>query len=97
MGQHCLPIYLNAVESCSWSCLFHCLQIGDLALRLETLQALSAADFLKVLEALLIVSGPCLGHSASIRDAVIDILAAARAPGVLQTEAQQVVDAALGG
>ena len=53
------------------------------------LQALSAADFLKILEATLIVSAPCLGHAASIKAAVLDILAAARAPTALLAEATQ--------
>ena len=56
---------------------------------LLSLQALSAADFLKILEAILIVSAPCLGHAASIKDAVSDILAAARAPTALLAEAAQ--------
>ena len=58
-------------------------------LRLLSLQALSAADFLKILEAILIVSAPCLGHAASIKNAVSDILAAARAPTALLAEAAQ--------
>ena len=52
-------------------------------------QALSASDFLKVLEAILIVSAPCLGHAASIKASVLDILAASRAPRTLQTDAAQ--------
>ena len=50
---------------------------------------MSATDFLKVLEAILIVSAPCLGHAASIKASVLDILAASRAPRTLQAEAAQ--------
>ena len=53
------------------------------------MQALSASDFLKVLEAMLIVSAPCLGHAASIKASVLDILAAFRAPRTLQADAAQ--------
>lgn len=41
------------------------------------------------MEAVLIVSAPCLGHAASIKDAVLDILAAAKAPRALLAEAAQ--------
>jgi len=50
---------------------------------------MSAADFLKILEAILIVSAPCLGHAASVKGAILDILTAARAPRALISEATQ--------
>ena len=50
-------------------------------------QSLRPADFVRLLEAVLVVTGACLGHAAQVRDLVLDILGGARAPRALQAEA----------
>jgi hypothetical protein len=52
-------------------------------------QVLAPADFVRLLEAVLIVSGPCLGHAARIRELVLDILGGAKAPRSLLNEVAQ--------
>ncbi|BDA47885.1 probable vacuolar protein sorting-associated protein 54 [Coccomyxa sp. Obi] len=55
----------------------------------DRLQVMGPSDFVRLLEAVLIVSGRCLGHAARVRDLVLDFLVAAKAPRALQTEAAQ--------
>lgn len=50
-------------------------------------QVMGPADFVRLLEAVLIVSGRCLGHAARVRDLMLDFLGSTKAPRMLQTEA----------
>ncbi len=52
-------------------------------------QVMGPSDFVRLLEAVLIVSGRCLGHAARVRDLVLDFLVAAKGSRALQTEAAQ--------
>lgn len=52
-------------------------------------QVMGPADFVRLLEAVLIVSGRCLGHAARVRDLVLDFLGGTKAPRALQSEAAQ--------
>lgn len=53
------------------------------------MQVMGPSDFVRLLEAVLIVSGRCLGHTARVRNLVLDFLVTAKAPRALQTEAAQ--------
>ncbi len=46
-------------------------------------------DFVRLLEAVLIVSGRCLSHAARVRDLVLDCLGGTKAPRAVQSEAAQ--------